>query len=82
MLFIDKDRGRAEMAAKAVGESMHTTLEDVKRWAIVGDPKEVVRRIEAYNSAGVTYHVFNFATKGRDNAGLEIFARDVLPSFS
>jgi probable F420-dependent oxidoreductase len=82
MLIIDKDQGKAEMAAKAVGESMHTTLEDVKQWAIVGDPTEVARRIEAYNSAGVTYHVFNFATKDRDYAGLEIFARDVLPSFS
>ena len=82
MLIIDKDQGKAEMAAKAVGESMRTTLEDVKRWAIVGDPTEVVRRIEAYNVAGVTYHVFNFATKDRDYAGLEIFARDVLPSFS
>jgi alkanesulfonate monooxygenase SsuD/methylene tetrahydromethanopterin reductase-like flavin-dependent oxidoreductase (luciferase family) len=82
MLIIDKDRGRADMAAKAVGESMHSTLEEVKQWAIVGDPTEVVRRIEAYNSVGVNYHVFNFATTDRDGAGIEFFARDVLPSFS
>jgi alkanesulfonate monooxygenase SsuD/methylene tetrahydromethanopterin reductase-like flavin-dependent oxidoreductase (luciferase family) len=82
MLIIDKDRGKADRVAKAVGESMHSTLEEVKQWAIVGDSKEVVRRIEAYNSAGVNYHVFNFATETRHDAGLEIFARDVLPSFS
>jgi probable F420-dependent oxidoreductase len=82
MLIIDKDRGKADLAARAVGESMHTTLEEVKEWAIVGDPTEVVRRIEAYNSAGVNYHVFNFAGKDRDDGGLGIFARDVLPSFS
>jgi probable F420-dependent oxidoreductase len=82
MLIIDEGRDKAESAAKAVAESLHSTLEELKQWAIVGDPAEVVRRIEAYNSAGVNYHVFNFATRVRDDAGIGVFARDVLPSFS
>lgn len=81
MLIIDEDRGKADAAAKIFAESMQSTLDEVKQWVIVGDPAEVVRRIEAYNSIGVTRHVFNFA-KARDDAGIEIFARDVLPSFS
>jgi alkanesulfonate monooxygenase SsuD/methylene tetrahydromethanopterin reductase-like flavin-dependent oxidoreductase (luciferase family) len=61
---------------------MHTPVEEVKKWAIVGDPTEVIRRIETYNSAGASYHVFNFATQVHHEEGIEIFARDVLPSFS
>jgi probable F420-dependent oxidoreductase len=82
MLIIDEDRGRADVVARSIGESVSTPLEDVRKWAIVGDPTEVVRRIEAYNTAGVNYHVFNFASNGRDDASIELFAREVLPSFT
>ena len=82
MMIIDKDKAAAEAVAKSVGESMHSSLKEVKGWAIVGDPAEVVRRIEAYNAVGVNYHVFNFATRLHDDAGVELFAREVLPSFN
>lgn len=82
MLIIDKDKVAADAVAKQAGESMHYSPKEVKEWAIVGDPAEVVRRIEAYNAVGVNYHVFNFASKVHDDAGIELFARDILPSFN
>jgi len=82
MLMIDEEQSRAEVAAKSIAESIGSSFEDLKEWAIVGNPAEVVRRIESYNAAGVNYHVFNFATRVREDAGIGLFARDVLPSFS
>ncbi len=81
MMIIDKDKTRAEELAKSVAENLHEKLDDLKKWAIVGDPGEVARRIEEYNAAGVSYHVFNFATKVRDEERIELFARELLPSF-
>jgi len=56
-------------------------VDELKKWAIVGDPKEVARRLDEYNTVGVSYHVLNFATKVRDEERIELFAREVLPSF-
>jgi hypothetical protein len=47
----------------------------------VGDPKEVAGRLDEYDAVGVGYHVLNFATKVRDEKRIELFARQVLPSF-
>ncbi|MGD0177432.1 MAG: LLM class flavin-dependent oxidoreductase [Candidatus Bathyarchaeia archaeon] len=82
MVIVDKDRNKAESSAKNVADSLHTELDELKEWAIVGDTKNVTNRIEAYNAAGVEYHVLNFGTKVRDEAGIELFARNVLPSFT
>jgi alkanesulfonate monooxygenase SsuD/methylene tetrahydromethanopterin reductase-like flavin-dependent oxidoreductase (luciferase family) len=82
MVIVDEDRNKAESSAKNVADSLHTELDELKEWAIVGDTKNVANRIEAYNAAGVEYHVLNFGTKVRDEAGIELFARHVLPSFT
>lgn len=82
MVIVDKGKNQAELAAKNIAESLHTSLDDLRGWALVGDVAEVVRRVEAYNEAGVSYHVLNFGTKVRDEARIERFAREVLPSFA
>ncbi len=81
LLILDRDRSKAEELAKTVADSLHTTVDDLREWSIIGDSTDIARRIEAYNEAGVTYHVFNFATRMRDEARMELLARDVLPSF-
>jgi hypothetical protein len=61
---------------------MYSSFKEAKEWAIVEDQAKVVRRKDAYNAVGVNYPVFNFATQVHDDAGIELFARDILPSFS
>lgn len=64
-----------------VAASLHENVDNLKKWAIVGDPNEVKRRLSEYNEVGVGYHVLNFATKVRDEERIELFARDVLPAY-
>lgn len=82
MVIIRRSKNQAELEAKKVANSYHTKMDDLEEWAIVGDTKDVASRIEAYNAAGVEYHVLNFGTKVKDEAGIELFARDILPSFT
>ncbi len=81
MAIVEKSKSEAELMAKNVAESLHTKAEELKEWALVGDTAEVAKRIEAYNDTGVAYHVLNFGTKVRDETKMELFAREVLPSF-
>jgi alkanesulfonate monooxygenase SsuD/methylene tetrahydromethanopterin reductase-like flavin-dependent oxidoreductase (luciferase family) len=81
LTIIDRSKSEAELMAKNVAESLHTKVDELKEWSLVGDVAEVVKRIEAYTDAGVAYHVLNFGTKVRDEAKIELFAREVLPSF-
>jgi alkanesulfonate monooxygenase SsuD/methylene tetrahydromethanopterin reductase-like flavin-dependent oxidoreductase (luciferase family) len=82
LVIIDESKDEAVRLATDVAGSLHENLADLKKWAIVGDPKEVATRLEEYNSGGVGYHVLNFATKVHDEKRIELFARDLLPSFS
>jgi probable F420-dependent oxidoreductase len=82
LVIIDESKDEAVRLATDVAGSLHENLAELKKWAIVGDPKEVARRLEEYNSAGVSYHILNFATKVHDEKRIELFARDLLPSFS
>jgi probable F420-dependent oxidoreductase len=79
---VGKSRNDAEFEAKNLADSLHVTVSELKEWAIVGNTKDAATRVEAYNAAGVEYHVLNFGTKDRHEVGIELFARDVLPSFS
>jgi len=81
LVIIDKDRHVAHELAKNVASSLNEKFEDLREWAIVGDPDEVKRRIDEYNSLGVDYHVLNFATKVRDEERIKLFADTVLRSF-
>ncbi len=81
MVIVDKNRDEAELAARNISESLHTKVDELKEWALVGEPRQVTTRIEAYNEVGVAYHVLNFGTKVRDEAKIELFAREILPSF-
>lgn len=81
MVIIDEDEREAEALAGKVADSLHENIEQLREWAIVGDPKQVADRIDAYNKSGVQYHVLNFATEVRDEARIELFAREVLPNF-
>jgi probable F420-dependent oxidoreductase len=79
--IIDQNKHEATYLAKGVADSLNEKVEELRKWAIVGDPKEVARRLDEYNAAGVIYHVLNFATKVRDEERIELFAREILPSF-
>ncbi len=81
MVIVDRNRNQTELMAKNVAESLHTEVEELKGWALVGDPADVAKRVEAYNETGVSYHVLNFGTKVRDEAKIELFAKEVLPRF-
>jgi alkanesulfonate monooxygenase SsuD/methylene tetrahydromethanopterin reductase-like flavin-dependent oxidoreductase (luciferase family) len=81
MVIIDQSKNEADKLAKGIADSLKEKVEDLKKWAIVGDPKDVVRRLDEYNHAGVSYHVLNFATRVKDEQRIELFAREVLPSF-
>jgi probable F420-dependent oxidoreductase len=82
MTIVDREKSGAEAAAKATAESLHTTPDELREWALVGDTTQVVERIETYNGLGVGYHVLNFGTKVRDTSRIELFAKEVLPSFT
>lgn len=82
MVILDQNKREADELARKVADSLHESVEDLKKWVIVGDPKEVARRLDEYNTAGVSYHVLNFATKVRDEKRIELFARELLPSFT
>jgi alkanesulfonate monooxygenase SsuD/methylene tetrahydromethanopterin reductase-like flavin-dependent oxidoreductase (luciferase family) len=82
MVIVDRSKHEAESMAKNIAESLHSEADELKEWALVGDLREVTNRIEAYNHAGVSYHVLNFGAKVRDEAKMELFAREVLPSFA
>jgi len=81
MVIIDRNQHEADRLAKEVADSLNEKVEELKKWTIVGDPKEVARRLNEYNTVGVSYHVLNFATKVRDEERIQMFAREVLPSF-
>jgi probable F420-dependent oxidoreductase len=81
MVIIDKSKSEADRLAKRVADSLNEKVEDLKKWAVVGDSKNVVRRLDEYNHAGVSYHVLNFASGVKDEQRIELFAREVLPSF-
>jgi probable F420-dependent oxidoreductase len=82
LVILDEGKSEAELMAKNVAGSLHTGTDELKEWALVGDIAQVTKRIEAYNDAGVSYHVLNFGTNVRDEARIELFAREVLPSFT
>ncbi len=77
MVIVDQNRDEADLMAKNLAESLHTRTDELREWALVGDTAEVAKRIAAYNAAGVNYHVLNFGTKVRDEARIELFAREV-----
>jgi probable F420-dependent oxidoreductase len=81
MVIIDRDQHEADRLAREVAGSLNEKVEELKKWSIVGDLKEVARRLEEYNAVGVSYHVLNFATKVRDEERIQLFAREILPSF-
>jgi probable F420-dependent oxidoreductase len=81
MVIIDRNQHEADRLAKNVADSLNEKVDELKKWAIVGDPKEVARRLEEYNTVGVSYHVLNFATNVRDQERIQMFAREILPSF-
>jgi probable F420-dependent oxidoreductase len=80
MMILDKSKSTAEAMAENVATSLHEKYDEFRRWAIVGDPSEVIRRINEYVEAGVDYHVLNFATKVRSEEQMELFAREVAPN--
>lgn len=82
MTIIAAKKDDANSIAKDIADSLHTKADELKDWALVGDVRQVANRIEAYNDAGVSYHVLNFGTKARDESKIELFAREVLPSFA
>lgn len=82
MTILDEKLSDALAAAKNIAESLHTTVEEMREWALVGDSAQVVNRIESYNDLGVSYHVLNFGTKVRNEAKIELFAKELLPSFT
>jgi probable F420-dependent oxidoreductase len=82
MIIIDENKDEAVSLAKQVADSLNEKVDELSKWAIVGDPAQVARRLDGYNAAGVSYHVLNFASKVRDEKRIELFAREVLPSFT
>ncbi len=81
MVIIDQSRNQADELARQIADSLHEDIDDLKKWAIVGDSAVVTRRLEEYNAVGVGYHVLDFATKVRDEERIQLFVSHILPSF-
>jgi alkanesulfonate monooxygenase SsuD/methylene tetrahydromethanopterin reductase-like flavin-dependent oxidoreductase (luciferase family) len=81
MTILANEKDEAESTAKNIAEELHQSVDNLKDWALVGNVKSVMKRIEAYNERGVSYHVLNFGTKVKDESKIELFAREILPSF-
>lgn len=47
-----------------------------------GTPEQVVTTLKEFEAAGMTYAIVNFADVAYDRSSLELFAKEVIPSFS
>jgi F420-dependent oxidoreductase-like protein len=48
--------------------------------AAVGTPVQIVEKLGRYRELGLTYGIFNFAESAYDQAGIELFEREVIPA--
>jgi alkanesulfonate monooxygenase SsuD/methylene tetrahydromethanopterin reductase-like flavin-dependent oxidoreductase (luciferase family) len=62
----------SEKRANAFAESYEKTS---------GTPDKIIAMLEEWQAAGMTYAIINFADAAYDTSGIELFAREVMPTF-
>lgn len=54
-------------------------IETFRRGHLVGTAEQIVERLQAFEKAGMTYAITNFAEAAYDTTGIAMFERDVMP---
>jgi alkanesulfonate monooxygenase SsuD/methylene tetrahydromethanopterin reductase-like flavin-dependent oxidoreductase (luciferase family) len=49
---------------------------------MAGTPEQLIERIKPWAAAGTSYAIVYFAEAAYDTAGLQRFAREVMPAFA
>ncbi len=81
---LDKDQHKAEAAAsKSLATNFSATEEGLRR-SLVGSPEHLIKKLEQYSAAGVDITELKFVYSGIPALleMMELFAEEVLPSFS
>jgi len=47
-----------------------------------GTPEQIIEHLKAWETAGLSYTIVNFADAAYDRSSIELFAREVVPAFS
>jgi alkanesulfonate monooxygenase SsuD/methylene tetrahydromethanopterin reductase-like flavin-dependent oxidoreductase (luciferase family) len=80
-VWIDRDEERIAARLERNANADNPTQRTYARTAIAGTPERVTQRIREYAEAGVSHVVCHFG-RTTDLRGTELFAREVIPSFS
>jgi probable F420-dependent oxidoreductase len=74
-LVVKDTIAEAERSATFLGEQTGETINEIKKWAIIGDAETAKRRINNYVEAGVSYFVFSLPHTSSYAASLERVSR-------
>jgi alkanesulfonate monooxygenase SsuD/methylene tetrahydromethanopterin reductase-like flavin-dependent oxidoreductase (luciferase family) len=82
-LILSEERSKADTQAEILASRFGENKETFKEYSLVGNPSDVVKRINEYCQAGVNYFVLSLTYLSLKNVykTLKMFARDVIPSF-
>jgi F420-dependent oxidoreductase-like protein len=75
LAWID-DHYRATVPAKADG-----VVEEFRNGRLTGTPDQIIERLRALETIGMTYAITYFAEAAYDRSGIELFEREVAPAF-
>jgi 5,10-methylenetetrahydromethanopterin reductase len=74
--------GRGQTSNYRLAERLGLTDYLIERFSIAGTPEDCCRKIERLRAAGIANICFNLGTVGDLPATLDLFGREVLPSFA
>jgi probable F420-dependent oxidoreductase len=82
MLLTSNDDTKTKLMADRIATQFGSTPEEMKEWALVGTPSELVDKIVQYQNVGVTYHVLSVWGLPMDQVKevLDVFASKVIES--
>jgi F420-dependent oxidoreductase-like protein len=74
----DPEKERQALAAYAA--TWKTTLEEARKWILVGSPEKVRKQVEDFIAVGVTHLIISVSSP-YDREALQRFAQEVMPAF-
>jgi alkanesulfonate monooxygenase SsuD/methylene tetrahydromethanopterin reductase-like flavin-dependent oxidoreductase (luciferase family) len=82
MVLTSNDDSKIGIIGERLANRFGSTIDEMKEWALVGSPSELVDRITQYSDAGITYHVMSIWGLPIEQAKetLEVFATKIIPA--
>jgi F420-dependent oxidoreductase-like protein len=79
-MTLSNDREKERKALEAYAATWNTTLEEARKWMLVGSSQEVRKQVEEFIAVGVTHLIISVSSP-YDLEGLQCFAQEVIPAF-